>query len=192
MNLETHGSKSAGHELVYRVSLRLVAACAFLILISTGAAFGQETYKQPPKEIMDVLNAPVTPNARISPTRDAMLLVEGVRYPPVADLAQPMHRLAGLRIDPATNGPHRNPYSVGYTLKTIPGGVETKLAVPANAKLSNPEWSNDGKHFAFTNTTSTGIELWIGETATGKVHKLITQRINAAHGDDFKWLSYNH
>ena len=185
MNLKIRGSKSAGN-----IS-RLIVACAFFILIATGAAFGQETYKQPPKEVMDVLNAPVTPNARISPTRDVMLLVEGVRYPPIADLAQPMHRIAGLRIDPATNGPHRNPYNVAFTLKTIPDGKEIKIATPPNAKLSNPEWSDDGKHFAFTNTVANGIELWVGDAATGKVHKLITQKINGAYGDAFKWLADN-
>lgn len=162
-----------------------------LILLLTGTAFGQETYKQPPKEVMDVLNAPVTPNASINPTRDAMLLVEGIRYPPIADLAQPMYRLAGLRINPATNGLHRAPYNISYTLKRIGDGTEIKIAVPANPRLSAPEWSADGKHFAFTNTIADGIELWIGDTATGKVHKLITQKINAAYGDAFKWMPDN-
>ena len=198
MNLKDHRLQPVGNILniknikqSYALMGRSFAIIALLILILSSAAFGQETYKQPPKEIMDVLNAPETPNARINPTRDAMLLVEGVRYPPIADLAQPMYRLAGLRINPATNCPHRSPYNIAYTLKSIPNGAEIKIAVPSGAKLSNPEWSNDGKHFAFTNTTPTGIELWVGDTATGKIHKLITQKINAAYGDAFKWLSDN-
>ncbi|MDQ3821140.1 MAG: hypothetical protein M3362_26130, partial [Acidobacteriota bacterium] len=79
-------------------ALRLVAA--FALLLVAAAASAQTTYKKPPKEIEDVLNAPVTPVGSLSPTRDYMLLVTGIRYPPIAELAQPMLRLAGIRINP--------------------------------------------------------------------------------------------
>src|SRR5918912_592279 len=73
-----------------------VLFCVALALSSAFVAAGQTTYKKPPKEVLDVLNAPVTPSASISPTREHMLLATGVRYPPIAELAQPMLRLAGL------------------------------------------------------------------------------------------------
>ena len=78
-----------------------------LLLLLSNLAAAQQAYKKPPKEVLDVLNAPVTPLVSISPSRDMLLLATGVRYPPIADLAQPMLRLAGLRINPNTNGPHR-------------------------------------------------------------------------------------
>ena len=83
--------------------------CSLLLFLLAGPALPQETYKKPPKEILDVLDAPVTPMAVVSPTWDTMLLAEPLRYPPIADLAQPMLRLAGLRINPATNGRHHPP-----------------------------------------------------------------------------------
>ena len=83
---------------------------SLLLLISNFVA-AQQGYKKPPKEVLDILSAPVTPAASISPSRDNMLLATGLRYPPIADLAQPMLRLAGLRINPSTNGPHRFQYS---------------------------------------------------------------------------------
>ncbi len=83
------------------------------------SAFAQGSYKQPPKEVMDVLNAPATPTISVSPTRDRIALLEPLRYPPISELAQPMLRIAGLRINPNTNGHHRQPYSVSFKLKNI-------------------------------------------------------------------------
>src|SRR5437868_2926184 len=62
-------------------------------------------YRRPPKAVTDVLDAPPPPAVVVTPTRGHLLLVQGVRYPAVADVAAPMLRLAGLRINPQTNGP---------------------------------------------------------------------------------------
>ena len=83
-------------------------------------AVAQQGYKKPPKEVLDILNAPTTPGASVSPTLDNILLTTALRYPPLADLAQPVLRIAGRRINPATNSPFRFQYSVGLTLKRLP------------------------------------------------------------------------
>ena len=85
-----------------------VAVSTFVLLCLTTAALAQEGYKKPPKEVLDILNAPTTPGASVSPTRDNMILTTGLRYPPLADLAQPVLRIAGRRINPATNAPERS------------------------------------------------------------------------------------
>src|SRR5262245_49954009 len=151
--MKTHSS--------FRFALAL-NAIALMLFVATFAA-AQQGYKKPPKEVLDVLNAPVTPAASISPTRDNMLLGSSLRYPPLADLAQPMLRLGGLRINPQTNAPHRAPYFVSLTLKRIPDGSEVKIELPAGPKIGQPQWTADGKHFAFLNTTSAGVELWVGD-----------------------------
>src|SRR5687767_467669 len=112
--------------------LRLIFIAA--ILVFPAALFAQGSYKQPPKEIMDALNARAIPGTSISPARDKIALLEPLRYPPIADLAQPMLRLAGTRVNPNTNGPHLQGYSVKLTLKNIGDGRETEVAVPAGAK----------------------------------------------------------
>jgi dipeptidyl aminopeptidase/acylaminoacyl peptidase len=166
---------------------------ALLLVVSSFApAVAQQGYKKPPKEVLDILSAPATPTATISPARDAMLLATGLRYPPIADLAQPMLRLGGLRINPATNGPHRYQYSVALTLKRINDGSEVKIALPPGAKISSVEWSADGKHFALLNTTANGTEVWLGETATGKVRLLKGVAVNNTYGDPLQWMPDNH
>src|SRR5260370_5134655 len=137
-----------------------------ILSLAANTSFGQQGYKRPPKEVMDVLNAPATPQASISPTRDARLLSTSLRYPPLADLAQPMLRLAGLRINPASNSPHRLQYAVALTLKRITDGTEMKIDPPPGAKIGAPQWSADGKHVAFLNTTANRVEVYVGETAS--------------------------
>lgn len=174
-------------------TLRPVATSVALLtlLLFAGASMAQTGYKKPPKEVLDVLNAPVTPGVSVSPTRDKILLTTSLRYPPLADLSQPMLRLAGRRINPAANSPHRLRYSVSMTLKRVADGSEIKIDVPAGAKISDIEWTDDGKHFAFLNTTQTRVELWVGDAASGKIHNLKAATINSVIGNPLTWMPDN-
>src|SRR5438067_3211706 len=162
------------------MSKQAFACLAAILTVISSPGLAQETpYMKPPQAILDVLNAPEPPQVSLSPTRDMMLMSSQLRYPPIADVAAPMLRLAGSRIDPATNGPHRAQYSVALSLKKIADGAETKIALPTNAKVSLPRWSPDGKQFAFMNTIANGIELFVGDTASGRIRKLASVAINA-------------
>ena len=174
----------------FRLASRSLAV--FVLLLFAATCFAQESYKKPPKEVLDILNAPVTPNASVSPSRDNILLLTGLRYPPLADLSQPMLRLAGRRINPASNSPHRFQYSVAMTLKRIADGSEVKIDLPPGAKITDVEWSDDGKHFAFLNTTPNRVELWVGDATTGKVHNLKAITINSVLGNPLAWMPDNH
>ena len=150
------------------------------------AASAQGSYRQPPKAIQEVLDAPAIPSTSISPMRDRIALLEPLRYPPISELAEPMLRLAGSRINPKTNSQHRAPYVISVKLKNIADGKETEVVLPAGAKIVSPQWSPDGKHIAAGNITSAGIELWIIETATAKARKVNGILINTAYGG-FDW-----
>jgi dipeptidyl aminopeptidase/acylaminoacyl peptidase len=159
-----------------------------LIIFLLGAALlapsfslhAQTPYQKPPKVVLDVLDAPESTTVSVSPARDKMLLATPVRYPSIAELAEPMLRLAGSRINPKTNGPHNSRRIIKLTIKNIADGKETPLTLPLNANLGMPEWSNDGKQFAVTNTTANGIELWIGDAVTGKLRRIPGVTLNAA------------
>ncbi len=158
----------------------LRALLAAAVTLAACSLFSQQKYEKPPKEIDDVMTAPMTPNVSISPTGDYMMLEQGVRYPSIAELSEPMLRLAGLRINPRTNGPHREARIVALTLKKVAGGAETKIAVGPEAHISGLSWSPDGKHFAFNNAAHSGIELYVGTTATGAVAKVPGVMMNTA------------
>ncbi len=150
-------------------------------------------YHQPPKPVSDVLNAPGLPTVSVSPQRDYAVFMQPVRYPPVSEVAQPMLRLAGIRIDVNTNGPHLAAYSVSFTMKKLPGGEDVHLVLPRDAKLGAPVWSPDSKQFAFTNTTARGIELWIATSATGETRRIASAAVNAVrvNGTPIQWLGDN-
>src|SRR5579872_4380517 len=138
---------------------RLLLAFALLAVL-TSMLSAQAGYQKPPKEILDILNAPGTPQESISPTRDAALLITVEPYPPISDISQPFARVAGVRIDIATNGAHNQPRVSKIVIKKISDGSEKKVVLPPGFYSSRPTWAPDGKHFYFTHATENSIELW--------------------------------
>ncbi len=97
----------------------LCGVCALTISVD---AFGQEGYQKPPQAVVDILDAPAPPALSVSPTGENILLVQSARYPSIEEVAAPMLRLAGLRINPKTNGPARPPRVTGLSLVPVTGG----------------------------------------------------------------------
>jgi dipeptidyl aminopeptidase/acylaminoacyl peptidase len=150
------------------------------LLAAAGSAPAQDiVYKQPPKPVLEALKALPTPEISVSPQRDYAIITQSVRYPSINEVAQPMLRLAGIRIDTNTNGLHQAANFISFSIRRLSDGAEIRMStVPRDAKLGRPAWSSDGKQFAFTNTTTTGIELWVATTSTGQAHRLEGVQIN--------------
>ncbi|HUC52973.1 MAG TPA: prolyl oligopeptidase family serine peptidase [Candidatus Cybelea sp.] len=149
-------------------------------LLFCGKTRAQDGYQKPPKEVLEVMNAPMTPRASLGRARDIVLLYSPEMYPPIADVAQPFARLAGLRIDEATNGPHNAPRFDKLVLKKVSDGSEIKVAVPEGMIVSQPFWAPDGTKIAFTHATDSGIELWIADARTGEARAMTGVKLNAA------------
>ncbi|TVQ33706.1 MAG: S9 family peptidase [Phycisphaeraceae bacterium] len=165
-------------------------ACAITVCIAgspQGAA--QEGYRTPPEEIVRMLDAPPAPFVSVDPSRRVMALMERESLPPISDLARPMLRLAGSRINPETNGPFRTRSIVGISLMRIEDGRTIEVELPAEADISGFSWSPDGARFAFTLTRENGIELWTGETRTGSARALTGPVVNPLGGPTYRWLS---
>lgn len=175
---------------------RLFLGAGFAAVQLCGEAFH---YQKPPKPVMDALNAPLTPLISVSPQRDIAILMQPVRYPAIAEVAQPMLRLAGIRIDTETSGLHLARTFTSYTGKRLSDGADIKITVPSPARLGTPVWSPNGKQFAFTNTTSRGIELWTANAATGAakrvngiaVNGVLTENSFREPLEPLSWLSDN-
>ena len=144
-------------------------------------------YQKAPAPIGELLSTPAAPTVHFNPQRDAMIIYRAERHPPVADLAEPVLRLAGLRINPLNNGPHRTARCVELTLHLIPDGKERPIAIPPGARITPPAWSPDGKQFAFLRFGSKEVELWVCEAKRGSPRRL-RGGINAALGEPFQWM----
>lgn len=153
---------------------------ASAMLLSDSAAQTQDAYQKPPEAVLKVLNAPVTSRASVGRARDIVLLYEPVLYPPIAELAQPFVRLAGLRIDVATNGPHNPPRFDNLVLKRVADGQEQKVDLPTGFYVSQPFWSPAGHTIAFTHAAESGVELWLADASTGKAAAVKGVKLNAA------------
>ena len=162
--------------------------CGVCVVTIALDAFGQEGYQKPPAAVAEILDAPPPPALSISPTGDNVLLVQSARYPAIEELAAPMVRLAGLRINPKTNGPARPPRVTGISLMPVTGGEAKAVALPEKGKCGSPFWSPDGKRFAVLNTTPGGIELWVCEVGDTKFQKVKGLLVNAAIGESAQWM----
>src|SRR5260370_39202645 len=149
------------------------------------------TYQKPPKEILDILNAPTLPVLSVNPSRTYATLSQSTRYPSIAEVSEPMLRLAGMRIDPRNNALHLAPGSYAITLVKLADGSKIQVALPPKARAGTLQWSPDGRQFAFPNTTDTGIEWWIGDPATGKNRKSEGVKLNGVLGAPIDWLADN-
>ncbi|MBL8237500.1 MAG: S9 family peptidase [Bryobacterales bacterium] len=149
----------------------------------------QSAYKKPPASVLKVLNAPATPVANTNPTRTHLLLLEPDRYPPIAELGEPMLRLAGLRINPRNNGQRGGIHYGKAELIDLTTLRKTRLAVPAGAQLGAPQWSRDGRTAAMLAYYADRIDVMLLNSATGTLRTLAGVRANAAYGDPIDWMA---
>jgi dipeptidyl aminopeptidase/acylaminoacyl peptidase len=163
---------------------------ALLAVLAVFPLKAEVLYQKPSKEILDVLHAPAPPLFSVNPSKSHVLLMERRLYPPIAELASPMYRLAGERINPANNGEH-NPYIVvtGLTLKAIQTGQEIKLTVPTPARMKMPVWSPDGRRFAILNYTNSSVDLYLGSLEGRELKRLPVGPVNDVDGNGVRWWS---
>ena len=116
-----------------------------------------------------------------------MLLTDPILYPPLSELAAPMHKLAGMRVNPANNYFHGQHGGVSPRLVKINDGQTIPLNLPEGAEILATEWTVDGKRFALSVGFEDRIELWLGET-NGKVKKVEDMILNPLLGQEATWL----
>jgi dipeptidyl aminopeptidase/acylaminoacyl peptidase len=164
---------------------------AFLAISVLSFAQRGLTYQTPPKAIADLADAPLTPLVSVNAAGEWMLLLERPGYPSIEELAQPELKLAGLRINPRTNGQSRSGSYNGLRLKNVQTGQEAPVAgLPDNPQVEHVNWSPDGKQIAFTITRPYGIELWVAGVDNKRAKKLTDAVLNAAMGGlPYAWLS---
>src|SRR5688572_15629585 len=157
---------------------RIRGLLAFALVAMVAPAFAQEPYKQPPKVVLDIIDAPNTPSVSTGPLRSKILLIDRVGMPTIAEMSQPMLGLAGARINPRTFGPHVPGRAESAVIKDVATGREVRVQLPPNT-LTQTSWSPDGKLIELNALTANGIELWIADATTGQTRRLTDRRINA-------------
>ena len=164
--------------------MKRIPLAAILVLASAaGPVLAQAPYYHKPiPAVQKVLDARPFPSVWLSPARDVLLIAERAGTPPLSDLAAPMVKLAGMRVNPVTNGPHRPSYWLSLTVKTLADGLERRVRLPEGARIGGADWSADGKRLAFTNTAKDTIELWVLDVGGAAARRIPGVRLNGALG----------
>lgn len=165
------------------------ALCSAFAVGTPGLAQGQAGYREPPPEIVEILDAAAAPFVAVSPDRGWLALSHRKTMPSIEDQSQPMLRLAGRRINPATNGWFGPAMITGIALLEVDGEEgERLLDLPEGGGWSAPDFSPDGAMIAFERTTADGIELWAADVASAEARRLVGPRLNGVWGGACDWM----
>ncbi|WP_200975454.1 prolyl oligopeptidase family serine peptidase [Echinicola sp. 20G] len=171
------------------------ASCLLVtLLLSMGCLKAQEHsgYKLPPKEILELVDAPTTPSVYFSKKGDLMLILERPGYKSIEEVSQPELRIGGIRINPVTNGPSRSSSYSGIKVKEVGKGTETAIkGLPENVKIDGVSWSDDEKYLAISVVGKAGISLWVADLETMEAKPLTGEILNEVYGNSYTWLPNN-
>ncbi|WP_445428361.1 prolyl oligopeptidase family serine peptidase [Alishewanella sp. HL-SH05] len=145
-------------------------------------------YQQPSQDIIDIVDAAPTPSASLSPDGRTLLSTAFPALPSIADLAAPEYRLAGVRFNPANNGPAQPRYV--SSLQLIDLATQQSRAIsglPKSLKAVNLSWSPDSRYFAFIQLDDTIATLWRVDIAKAKASQWSKTPINAIWGGALQW-----
>jgi dipeptidyl aminopeptidase/acylaminoacyl peptidase len=173
--------------------MRLFSVLAFVVLATMLAPATADdrpaaaVWQQPAEDILQVLHAPQLPRVMSAPTGEYLILTDPVIYPSLAELAAPMHKLAGIRVNPALNAVHGRRGGTAPRLVRVADGTVTPLDLPAGTEVHDVEWSADGRRFAITAAFSDHLGLWIG-SVDGALAKIEGVALNPLLGSAVSWL----
>lgn len=135
-------------------------------------------YSEPAPEIVALVDAARPPVAVASPSGEGVLLVEIETHPPLTHVAEPVLRLAGIRLSPARGTRQHLQYGKRMDWVRCADGTRTSLALPETARIGLPVFAPDGSAFAFTQDTPTCTEVWLGDPGSGRLRRVHELRVN--------------
>ncbi len=152
-------------------------------------AAAQTSYQQPPAPIAQMLDAPPVPIVEPSPDGRWLLVLERPALPAIVEVAAPVLRLAGDRINPQTTDDPRRTTLTGLRIQSVLGGPDRRIGLPAGAKIHYVSWSRDARHIAMSvEQGRSGLTLWVADRETGVARQLTPRPLNAAAGSPCAWL----
>ncbi len=165
-----------------------------LFFLFSSVCIAQENieYQKPSKEILDLVDVSLAPQVRMDAKGENLIFLYRDNYKTIAELSEKEMRLAGLRINPKTNISSRARYFNNIKIKKTTDKEAVQInGLPDNARITNFSWSPDQNMAAFTNTTSSGVELWVLDIVKRKATKITEANINANMGNPYQWFRDN-
>ena len=142
--------------------MKLSIYVVLLLLIVKVQAQEALTYQKPSKEILDLVDVPLAPSVLVDDNKEFMIFLYRDTFKSIEEISQEELRFGGLRINPKTNIGSRVTYYNNLKIKPLLTNESELVQVsglPSEPKLANFTYSPDQKKMAFTNTTSSGVEV---------------------------------
>jgi dipeptidyl aminopeptidase/acylaminoacyl peptidase len=164
----------------------------FGLAVTIASAQENLTYQKPSATILALADYERAPSVSMDSKKEYMLFSYRSTYKSLDDLNQEEMRLGGLRINPITNIGSAMNYISNLKIRKVTDKTETQIkGLPENPRIAYISWSPNEKKIAFTNTVSSGVELWVIDVVSASAKKLTDANLNANLGSPYNWMKDN-
>lgn len=172
--------------------LLLVAALApSLLHASRASAADAARYRTPPQVVADILTAQRVPRVapNVSPDGARLILPDLPSLIPIAVLAEPVDKLAGLEVLSSYHGLRSQLKGAlsGFSFAEVASGGKTRARLPEGAKVGPIVWSTRGDRVACILYAEGGAQVWIVDAGNGEARRLEGVRLNTVLGSGLEW-----
>lgn len=158
-----------------------------MLLFSFLAIAGAEPWQQAPEPIHSLLQKKRPPVAYVGVNKKWVYEYERPNMPPIKDLQAPIERLAGMKIDPNTNGRSRDYYYTTMSRFDLKGKNRKELDTEKDFRFTTFAPSPNGKNAYMTSLSDDGYTLWLVDLDGFTLRQLSSKKLNASYGSPCKW-----
>lgn len=167
----------------------------FVCVIMINKLQSQEklTFQTPPQEILELVDIERPPIVSMDSKSEKILFYYRNPFKSLSDLNKPELKLGGLRVNPNANISSTITYFNEIRFRNInETEISTISGMPEDARIAYSTFSPDESKLAFTNTTESGVELWVINFDTRCAHRLTDAILNANAGHPYVWFPNNN
>ncbi|PLX18846.1 MAG: prolyl oligopeptidase, partial [Candidatus Muiribacterium halophilum] len=145
-----------------------------LLLIISLSIFAETGYMRPSKKIQDMVLENPTPYFAVKINTGRYVEVYYNAMPDLADIARPMKKLAGRRINPKNFSQETTTFYTGFKFFDKDRKQIQIFGLPKEFKCPDYSWSDNGRYFAFVDSKEDTNDLWIVDLDTRVCSKVTT------------------
>ncbi|MBN1327441.1 MAG: hypothetical protein JW996_05790, partial [Candidatus Cloacimonetes bacterium] len=146
-------------------------------------------YKLPPEDIIEIYNIQPDPYLKLIEFQSLALEINYKSEIELADLAEPLLKLAGTKISPRLNGSPVRYHETSYSVIDFRNNLKLEISLPSGIRIRNQSLSPAQNKLAASYELENGISLLIINLIDGEVKFFSSIRLNEAFDSNgFQWL----
>ena len=158
-----------------------------MIVFSLISLLQAEPWQSAPEPIHSLLQKKSPPYTYIGVNNKWVYEYQRPNMPTIEDLQAPIERLAGMKIDPTTNGKSRDRYYTGLKRFNLKGEKSQVLNLDGDFRFTTFSASPSGAHAYMISIADKGYNLWLVDLNTFTAKPLGSQYLNSTYGNPCTW-----